>query len=136
MALYFFVDRSTISFASSSFVLPSLGMPNDFAATITGSCGVFSAVPIVVFAIVETFMAAFSNSRFAWPMNRAISGSFLGPQRKRSTSMTAITSPSYPIIANPFHKHGNCSVTNKNVELLMSGNHKGSAVLVGFPLDL
>ena len=63
--------------------------------------------------IAEASLAAFSNSRFAWPMDLANSGSFWGPQRNIMMRIATMTSPSYPTNANSFHYEPR-SVTYKN----------------------
>jgi len=71
--LYFLEAFSAISFAISSFVLPSVLMPSSFAATINESdvdCVVVEALG------AETSLDAFSNSFRAKPIDRVF-GCFL-----------------------------------------------------------
>jgi len=59
-------------------------MPSDLAATTMGSWVTLSVVTVDVFAAAETSLAAFSNSRFAWSIDLAISGSFDSPPEEEN----------------------------------------------------
>lgn len=75
-------------------------IPRDFAATMSGSVvdGVeVDAAGVVVYVEGDvSSLDAFSNSRLARPIDLAISGSFCGPHRKMTTSITTTLMASNP----------------------------------------
>ena len=112
------MDRVAISLAISSRVFPSVVIPRDFAATIRGSRVAADGADagggdveggMYVDGDVSSF-DAFSNSRFARPMDLAISGSFCGPHKKMTTSITTTLMASNPTSAK-FASHVKCAVS-------------------------
>lgn len=92
-------------------------IPRDFAATMSGSGVATDGVDgdadveggMYVDGDVSSF-DAFSNSRFARPMDLAISGSFCGPHKKTTTSITTTLMASNPTSAK-FVSHVKCAVS-------------------------
>ncbi len=79
-------------------------IPRDFAATMSGSTveGVDCEADVEGGMYVDgdvISLDAFSNSRFAWAIDLAISGSFCGPHRKTTTSITTTLMSSNPTSA-------------------------------------
>ncbi len=92
-------------------------IPRDFAATMSGS--VVDGVDVDVAGVVGVVyvegdvssLDAFSNSRLARPIDLAISGSFCGPHRKMTTSITTTLMASNPTNAK-FASHVYCAVSD------------------------
>lgn len=91
-------------------------IPRDFAAIMSGSVadGVDVDVEVGGGVYVEgdvSSLDAFSNSRLARPIDLAISGSFCGPHRKMTTSITTTLMASNPTNAK-FASHVYCAVSD------------------------
>lgn len=91
-------------------------IPRDFAAIMSGSVadGVDVDVEVGDGVYVEgdvSSLDAFSNSRLARPIDLAISGSFCGPHRKMTTSITTTLMASNPTNAK-FASHVYCAVSD------------------------